>query len=69
MRCADQARQGLRFASLPEGDDPDHLVHAAGEVAEVLVAARPLADVLWMREAEAGRSIPRARAALKAASM
>jgi DNA primase len=61
--------KSLRFASLPEGHDPDDLVRAGGReaVAEVLGAARPLADVLWRRETEAGGfDTPERRAALEA---
>ena len=45
----------LRFAFLPEGQDPDDLARSGGAaaIAEVLAAARPLVDVLWSREAEA----------------
>ena len=45
----------LRFAFLPDGQDPDDLARSggAGAIAEVLAAARPLVDVLWSREAEA----------------
>jgi len=61
--------KSLKFASLPEGQDPDDLVRAGGReaVAEVLGAARPLADVLWMREREAGAlDTPERRAAFEA---
>src|SRR4051794_20222511 len=61
--------KSLRFASLPDGHDPDDLVRAGGReaVAEVLGAARPLADVLWQRETEAGGfDTPERRAALEA---
>jgi DNA primase len=66
-----QLRPGksLRFASLPEGHDPDDLVRSGGRDAinEVLAAARPLAQVLWMRETEAGAfDTPERRAALEA---
>ena len=46
--------KSLRFAFMPEGQDPDDLVKTAGAAAvdEVLAAARPLVDVLWTREAE-----------------
>ncbi|WP_378949696.1 DNA primase [Mesorhizobium sp. ANAO-SY3R2] len=45
-----------RFALLPEGKDPDDLVKAEGPEAfrAVLGAARPLADLLWMRETSGG---------------
>ena len=48
--------KSLRFASLPQGQDPDDLLRADGReaVAEVVGGARPLAHVLWMREMEAG---------------
>ena len=46
------AGRTLRFAILPEGQDPDDIVRASGAVAfnEVLADARPLADLLWSRE-------------------
>src|SRR5262249_20458841 len=49
--------KSLLFATLPEGQDPDDLVRSGGAaaVAEVLAAARPLADVLWTPETETGR--------------
>jgi DNA primase len=39
----------LRFAALPEGDDPDSLIRARGAVAmgEILRQARPLSDIVW----------------------
>lgn len=45
-----------RFALLPEGKDPDDLVKAEGPEAfrAVLEAARPLADLVWMRETSGG---------------
>jgi DNA primase len=61
--------KSLRFALLPEGQDPDDLVRAGGRdaVAEVLVAARPLAQLLWARETEsASFDTPERRAALEA---
>src|SRR6266849_1227537 len=61
--------KSLKFASLPEGHDPDDLVRAGGRdaVNEVLGSARPLAHVLWMRETEAGGfDTPERRAALEA---
>ncbi len=47
--------RSLRFAFLPDGQDPDDLVRSAGPAAveEVISAARPLVDVLWQREIEA----------------
>jgi len=43
-------------ALLPEGKDPDDLVKAEGPDAfrTVLAGARPLADLLWMRETSGG---------------
>jgi DNA primase len=61
--------KSLKFASLPEGSDPDDLVRAGGRAAieEVISAARPLAHVLWMRETEAGSlDTPERRAAFEA---
>ncbi len=61
--------RSLRFASLPDGHDPDDLVRSGGPgaIADVLAGARPLADVLWAREVEAGRfDTPERRAGLEA---
>src|SRR5690242_9757768 len=65
-----QLRPGksLRFAVLPEGQDPDDLVRAGGREAvdEVLAGARPLVDMLWLRETEEGGfDTPERRAALE----
>jgi DNA primase len=51
-----KAGKTVRFALLPEGQDPDDLVRSGGREAinEVIGAARPLADMLWQRETEAG---------------
>ena len=51
-----QAGRTVRFALLPEGKDPDDLVKADGPDAfrAVLAEARPLADLLWMRETSGG---------------
>jgi DNA primase len=60
--------KSLLFATLPEGQDPDDLVRSGGRMAmaEVLAAARPLADVLWMRETETGSfDTPERRARLE----
>jgi DNA primase len=60
--------KSLKFASLPEGHDPDDLVRAGGRAAinEVIAAARPLAHVLWMRETEAASfDTPERRAAFE----
>jgi DNA primase len=61
--------KSLKFASLPEGHDPDDLVRAGGRDAinEVISGARPLAHVLWMRETEIGGfDTPERRAAFEA---
>ncbi|MGA7040606.1 MAG: DNA primase, partial [Pseudolabrys sp.] len=61
--------KSLRFALLPQGQDPDDLVRSGGReaVSEVITTARPLADILWARETE-GHSFdtPERRAALEA---
>ena len=60
--------RSLRFAFLPEGQDPDDLARSGGPAAieEVLSAARPLIDVLWTREVQAGPlDTPERRAALE----
>src|SRR5882757_3959974 len=61
--------KSLKFAMLPDDQDPDDLVRSGGRaaVAEVLEAARPLDQVLWAREIEAGAlDTPERRAALEA---
>jgi DNA primase len=62
-----QPGKSLKFATLPEGQDPDDLLRSGGReaVGEVIAAARPLADMLWLRETEAGAfDTPERRAAL-----
>jgi DNA primase len=51
-----QPGRTARFALLPEGKDPDDLVRTEGADAfrQVLADARPLADLLWMRETYGG---------------
>ncbi|AMY01844.1 DNA primase [Mesorhizobium ciceri] len=51
-----QAGRSARFVLLPEGKDPDDLVKAEGPDAfrSVLAEARPLVDLLWMRETAGG---------------
>jgi DNA primase len=46
--------RSLGFALLPEGQDPDDLVHSGGReaVARLLSRILPLADLLWVRETE-----------------
>src|SRR5690349_12737391 len=61
--------KSLRFALLPEGQDPDDLARSGGRAAieEVLGAARGLADMIWSREIEGGNfATPERRAALEA---
>jgi DNA primase len=61
--------KSLLFASLPDGQDPDDLVRSGGKgaVSDVLAGARPLAEMLWMRETAAGRfDTPERRAGLEA---
>jgi DNA primase len=61
--------KSLKFALLPQGQDPDDLVRSAGReaVMEVIAAARPLADMLWARETEGHTfATPERRAALEA---
>ncbi|RVU20650.1 DNA primase [Methylobacterium oryzihabitans] len=49
-----EAGKSLRFAMLPEGQDPDDLLRSGGAAAidRVLEAARPLVEMLWARESE-----------------
>jgi DNA primase len=61
--------KSLRFATLPDGNDPDDLVRSGGRAAieDVLNCARPLVHMLWMRETESGGfDTPERRAALEA---
>ncbi len=74
-RAADLALAALkpgktvRFALLPEGQDPDDLIRSAGREAmvQVLASARPLFDMVWTRETSGGDfETPERRAALEA---
>ena len=59
--------KSLRFALLPENQDPDDLARAGGRdaVERVLGRAQPLVETLWARELEAGPiDTPERRAAL-----
>ncbi|MBL4927169.1 DNA primase [Fuscibacter oryzae] len=49
-----EAGKGLRFAVLPEGQDPDDLIKAQGPGAmqKVLDQAQPMVRLLWNRETE-----------------
>ena len=60
--------KSLKFAMLPQGQDPDDLVRSGGReaVAEVIAAARPLVAMLWARETEGHQfDTPERRAALE----
>jgi DNA primase len=60
----------LRFAFLPDGEDPDSMVKARGAQAfrDVLARSLPLVDILWHREADAREvSTPERRADLRRA--
>jgi DNA primase len=61
--------KSLKLAALPDGQDPDDLARSGGRdaIEDVLAAARPLAQVLWSRESEAGAlDTPERRAAFEA---
>ncbi|MCC6863639.1 MAG: DNA primase [Rhodobacteraceae bacterium] len=49
-----EAGKGLRFAVLPQGQDPDDLIKAQGAVAmqRVLDDAQPMVKLFWQREIE-----------------
>ena len=49
-----EAGQGLRFAIMPVGMDPDDLIKAQGSAAmqKVLDEAQPMVNLLWRRETE-----------------
>jgi DNA primase len=61
--------KSVRFALLPEGQDPDDLARSEGRPAieRVMTASRPLVEMLWAREAEASPTdTPERRAAFAA---
>ncbi len=73
-RAADQALpliapgRTLRVAILPDGKDPDDVVRQGGAeaFAAILAEARPLSELLWMRETEGGvYDTPEKKAALE----
>jgi len=47
-----EAGKSLRFAVMPEGQDPDDLIRAGGSAAmqQLLGTARPMVDLFWERE-------------------
>ncbi len=63
-----EAGQGIRFATLPPGQDPDDLIGAGGPAAmqKVLDDAQPMVRLLWQRETE-GKDFdsPERKAALR----
>src|SRR3984885_11333327 len=61
--------KSIKFAALPDGQDPDDLARSGGRdaIEDVLTGARPLAQMLWARESEAGPfDTPERRAAFEA---
>ncbi len=63
-----RAGAGLRFATLPPGEDPDSLIRGqgAGTFQAVLDAATPLSAVLWNMElSQSSSDTPEGRAALQ----
>ncbi|MBK1698954.1 DNA primase [Rhodovibrio salinarum] len=73
-RALPQLKPGfsLRFALLPQGEDPDSLVSTQGPQAfrKIVDSGRPLAELLWMKQVE-GRPLdtPERRAGLRQALM
>ncbi len=49
-----EAGKSLRFAIMPDGQDPDDLIRAkgAGALQALLDGARPMVELLWQRETE-----------------
>lgn len=75
MRAAERALavmqggQGLRFAILPDGEDPDSYLrrHGADALTEVLSKAHTLSQMIWRLETQGRRfDTPEARAGLSA---
>lgn len=62
-----EAGQSLRFAVMPQGQDPDDVIRASGAeaVGALLEQAKPMVQLLWQRETE-GKSFdsPERKAAL-----
>ncbi|WP_433988852.1 DNA primase (plasmid) [Pseudoseohaeicola sp. NH-UV-7] len=62
-----EAGQSLRFAILPDGQDPDDLIRAQGPAAvqKLIDNAMPMVQLLWQRETENGNfDSPERKAAL-----
>ena len=57
----------LRFALLPDGQDPDDLARSGGAAAieEVIGQALPLVELIWHRETEGALATPESRAGLE----
>ncbi len=69
-RMLPNLREGhsFRFAFLPDGTDPDDLVREQGAsaLAQCLAGAKPLIDLVWLRELKAGAiDTPERRAAFE----
>ena len=67
-----QPGKSLRFVFLPDGEDPDDVIRDAGAAAmrRLLDKAKPLADVVWLREKNSSdSSTPERRAALQSRLM
>ncbi|SHF18565.1 DNA primase [Kaistia soli DSM 19436] len=61
--------RSIRFALLPEGQDPDDLVRHSGRaaMADILASAKPLVEMIWTRETDQGGfETPERRAAFEA---
>ncbi len=61
--------RSIRFALLPEGQDPDDLIRQSGRAAmtDIISAAKPLVEMIWTRETEQGGfETPERRAAFEA---
>ncbi|HWJ74465.1 MAG TPA: DNA primase [Kaistia sp.] len=61
--------RSIRFALLPEGQDPDDLIRQSGRaaMADIIAGARPLVEMIWTRETEQGGfETPERRAAFEA---
>jgi DNA primase len=65
-----EAGQSLRFAIMPDGQDPDDLIRAQGSAAvqKLIDNAMPMVQLLWQRETENGNfDSPERKAALEKA--